>query len=34
MATGHVLVALANAVGSLVVGGFALYGGILLVRAF
>jgi CrcB protein len=34
MATGHVLVALANAVGSLVVGAFALYGGILLVRAF
>jgi CrcB protein len=34
MSTGHVLAGLANAVGSLIVGVFALYGGILLVRAF
>jgi len=32
--TGHVLIGLANAVGSLVVGVLALYCGILLVRAF
>lgn len=33
-ATGHLPVALANAVGSLVVGTLALYAGILLVRSF
>jgi fluoride exporter len=34
MSTGHVAVALANAVGSLVAGALALYGGILLARTF
>jgi fluoride exporter len=34
MSTGHVAAALANAVGSLVAGALALYGGILLARAF
>jgi hypothetical protein len=33
-ATGHLPVALANAVGRLVVGTFALYAGIVLTRAF
>ena len=33
-ATGHLAIALANAVGSLVAGVLALYAGILLVRAF
>ena len=34
ISTGHLAVALANAVGSLVAGVLALYGGILLARAF
>jgi CrcB protein len=34
LSTGHMLVALANVVGSLAVGVFALYGGVLLVRVF